>query len=288
MIDETAEEIAAMQTHSSSVVAVKAAHALRELLDREYPTVEEYLRALTQNSDALRRANRSHASLHTSQREIVRRVKAAEPDSVEAAKTATEAAIESVSEDVERGKRRAAREVADVLADGETLLTHDYSTTVLSALARATEAGKSFTVYVTEARPRVLGRKMARRLAEIEGVETHLIIDSAGGHYLPACDRVLVGMSCIADGNLYNRVGTYQLAATAADVGVPVTTTGSGAKLIAGGFQFKNDYRPVSEVMREPPEGFTVETPAYDATPLRLVDTVVTDGGVIDGNELAE
>lgn len=41
MIDETAEEIAAMQTHSSSVVAVKAAQSLRDLFDREFPTVDK-------------------------------------------------------------------------------------------------------------------------------------------------------------------------------------------------------------------------------------------------------
>jgi translation initiation factor eIF-2B subunit delta len=31
--------------------------------------------------------------------------------------------------------------------------------------------------------------------------------------------------------------------------------------------------------MREPAEGFTVENPAYDATPTRLLDSVVTDDG---------
>jgi len=71
MIDETVAEIEEMQTHSSSVVAIKAATALRELTDREFPTVEEYVRTLERNSHALRRANRSHASLHTTQQEIV-------------------------------------------------------------------------------------------------------------------------------------------------------------------------------------------------------------------------
>jgi translation initiation factor eIF-2B subunit delta len=31
--------------------------------------------------------------------------------------------------------------------------------------------------------------------------------------------------------------------------------------------------------MREPAEGFAIENPAYDATPLRLVDRLVTDHG---------
>jgi len=282
MIDETAQEIADMQTHSSSVVAVKAAEALRDLLDREYPTVGEYQRALEQNSSALLRANHSHASLYSTQREIVERVSAADVDSVEAAKAETEAAIEAVVERVELGKRRAAERATELLPDGATLLTHDYSTTVLAALSNAVAEGRSFTVYVTEARPRFLGRKMARRLAEFEGVDTRLVVDSASGHFLPECDRVLTGMSCIVGETLYNRVGTYPIAATATDVGVPVTVVGSAAKRVEGGFDFENDFRVASEVMREPAEGFTIENPAYDATPVDLLDSVVTDEGVHD------
>ncbi|MFW5974534.1 MAG: translation initiation factor eIF-2B [Natrialbaceae archaeon] len=285
MIDETAEEIADMQTHSSSVVAVKAAQALRELTDREFPTVAEYTRTLERNSDALRRANRSHASLHNTQREIVEAVRGGDPETVEDAQVATEEAIDRVVREVEQGKRRAADAATELLADAETILTHDYSTTVLSALARAVEDGTELTVYVTEARPRYLGRKTARRLAEFEEIETKLIVDSAVGHVLANVDRVLTGMTCIVDGTLYNRVGTYPIAATATDLDVPVHVVGSSAKIVNGGFAFENEYRAASEVMREPAEGFGIENPTYDATPTRLLDSVVTDEGTIDPPE---
>jgi len=282
MIDETAEEIADMQTHSSSVVAVKAARALRELTQREFPSVDEYCRTLERNSSALRRANPSHASLHNTQREIVAAVEDAAPASVEAAQAVTEEAIEAVVQRVETGKQAAAEELATLIADEGTLLTHDYSTTVLSGITAAVRDGATFTVYVTEARPRFLGRKMARRLAAIEAVDARLLVDGASGHYLPECDRVVVGMDCIVEDTLYNRIGTYPLAATAADVGVPVTAVGSAAKLVEGGFAFENEFRSPSEVMREPAEGFTIENPAYDATPTRLLDSVVTDEGLTE------
>jgi translation initiation factor eIF-2B subunit delta len=89
-------------------------------------------------------------------------------------------------------------------------------------------------------------------------------------------------MSCIVGEAYYNRVGTLPLCATAAELGVPVTVVGASSKVIdEGGFQFENEYRSPSEVMREPAEGFDIENPAYDATPTRLVDEVVTDRGVI-------
>ncbi|WP_227353983.1 translation initiation factor eIF-2B [Haladaptatus salinisoli] len=279
MIDETVEEIQEMQTHSSSTVAVKAAQALEDLLTREFETVEEFERALEHNSNALRRANPSHASLVTTQRAIVTMVTDAENESVEAAKRNTEEAIDSVVEQVVTAKRRAAENAAPLFEDGLTFMTHDYSSTVLEAVEQAVAEGAYLDAYVLEARPRYLGRKTARVLGEIDQVDVTLVVDSASGHYLPECDRVFTGMDCIVDETLYNRVGTFPLVATANEVGVPVTTIASSAKIVGEAFRFENDFRSGSEVIREPAEGFSVANPAYDATPTRLLDSVVTDEG---------
>ena len=280
MIDETVEEISEMQTHSSSVVAVKAAQALRDLTDREYPTVEDYLRSLDRNSSALRRANPSHASLHTTQHQIVNTVSDADPDDVATAKELTTEAIDDVIDSVESSKDRAASRAVSEIADDGVLLTHDFSSTVLAAIDDAIEAGHSFEVYVTESRPRFLGRKMTRHLSERDGIDVTLIVDSAAGHFMPQVDRVLVGMDCIVDDTLYNRIGTYPIATAAADNDVPVTVVGAAAKYVDGAFAFENENRSPSEVLREPAEGFEVANPAYDATPTHLLDTVVTDDGI--------
>lgn len=279
MIDETVAEIEAMRTHSSSEVAIKAAEALRELGERDYATVEEFARDLERNAGALRRANPSHASLENAMREITAAVTDEEYDSVDAAGEALAAAIESVVTDIETAKGEAAAAAADRLSDGDTILTHDYSTTVLEAIERAVADGAYLDVYVTEARPRFLGRTTARRLGAMDRVDVTLLVDSASGQYLDECDRVLTGMTCIVEETLYNRVGTYPIAATANDVGIPVTVTGSSAKVIEEGFVFENDHREDAEVLREPAEGFDIENPAYDATPLSLVETVLTDEG---------
>ena len=279
MIDETVEEIREMQTHSSSVVAVKAAEALRELLDREFATVEEYARSLERNASALQRAQPSHASLYNTQREIVSRIEGGEFDTIEAAKAETEAAIDDVVESVERAKHEAATNAVDLLPDGATVLTHDYSSTVVEAIELAAREGHHIDVYVTEARPRYLGRRTARTLAEVDRVDTTLVVDGAAGHYLDECDRVVLGMSAIVDDTLYNRVGTFPIAATAAELAVPVSAVGASEKLIDEGFVFENEFRSPAEVMREPAEGFSVANPAYDATPTHLLDGVVTEAG---------
>ncbi|TYL40634.1 initiation factor 2B [Natronococcus pandeyae] len=279
MIDETVEEIKDMQTHSSSVVAVNATRALEELLEREFATVEEYERALERNGSVLRRANPSHASLQNAVRGVVDDVTEADVDSVDEAKRLTQKRIDAVVSRVESGKELAAENAVEYLEDGATLLTHDYSSTVLEALEQAVEAGKEFDVYITEARPRFIGRKTARSLADLEGVDATLITDSAHGVYLEECDRIVIGMDCIVGETLYNRVGTFPIASTANQLGVPVTVIGSASKIVDSGFVFENEFRPGSEVMSEPAEGFTIENPSYDATPISLLESVVTDEG---------
>jgi len=280
MIDETVEEIEEMQTHSSSVVAVKAARALADLTDREFATVAEYERALSRNAQALQRANPSHASLHNAMGEVVDSVEDADPADVAAAKAATTDAIDRVVDTIESGKHLAAANAAAYLEDGQTILTHDYSSTVLEGIEAATQDGKFIEAYVTEARPRYLGRKTARQLAALDRVDPHLLADSAAGYYMDECDLVVVGMDCIVGDTLYNRVGTFPIAAVAERWDVPVVVVGSAAKIIEDGFVFENEFRSPSEVMREPAEGFVVENPAYDATPVDLVDEVITDEGV--------
>ena len=278
MIDETVEEIAELQTHSSSIVAIKAARALEELTGRNFATVDEFLRSLERNSNALRRAEPSHASLYGTQREIVSRVQAADDVAVSEAKQSLIEVIEAVVERVERGKTEAARRAAGGIGDGSVLLTHDYSSTVLEAIELALAAGRSLEVYVTEARPRYLGRKMARTLARHEGVSTTLLTDGAAGLALESCDQVLLGMDCIVGERFYNRVGTFPLVSTAVQQDVPVHVVGASSKVIeSGGFAFENEFRSTSEVMREPADGFEMINPAYDVTPTSLLSAIITD-----------
>jgi len=282
MIDETVREIEEMQTQSSSIVAVKAAKALRELTERECHTVEDFTRVVERNSSALQRANRSHAPLYTTQQRIVEAVTQADVDSVEAGKAALVDAIEDVVEEVESSKQRAAERAARLFDDGDVVLTHENSSTVMATFDEIRGDGKELEAYVTESRPRFLGRKTARQLAERDGVAATLITDGAAGHYLGEVDRVLIGMNCLIDDVLYNRIGTHSVVASAASHGVPVTAVGSSSKFIGSGFTFENTFRPTSEVMLEPAEGFGVANPGYDATPTRLLDSVVTENAVME------
>jgi translation initiation factor eIF-2B subunit delta len=282
MIDETVREIEEMQTQSSSIVAVKAAQALRELTERECHTVEDFYRVVERNSSALQRANRSHAPLYTTQQRIVDAVTESDAETVEEAKDVLVDTIEEVVSEVESSKAKAAERAAALIDDGDVILTHENSSTVMATVDSVLADDKQIEAYVTESRPRFLGRKTARQLAQREGVAATLITDGAAGHYLEEVDRVLLGMNCLIEDVVYNRIGTHSIVATAVSFDVPVTVVGSSSKFIGSGFTFENTFRPSSEVMLEPAEGFEVANPGYDATPTRLLDSVVTENAVIE------
>jgi translation initiation factor eIF-2B subunit delta len=204
-----------------------------------------------------------------------------EPTGVEDAKQLLEDTIDRVATDIETAKGEAAANAAEHIEDGETLLVHDYSTTVLESIENAARGGAHLTVYVTEARPRTLGRKTARVLAGMSRVDVRMVVDSAMGYALRDCDRVLLGITCITGGTYYNRIGTFPLVVTARELGIPVTAVGSGAKTIEE-FRFENEFRDAVEVMREPVEDVEIENPSYDATPIGMIDTVITDDGVVE------
>ena len=278
MIDETVAEIRAMRTHSTSVVAVKATRSLADLLEREYMTVDEFERDLEHNAGVLRRSNPSHAALHNAMREVERSV-VGEATTLEGAKQLLEETIERVVDSVETAKAAAAANAAERIDDGDTLLVHDYSTTVLEAIETAAMDGNHLTVYVTEARPRKLGRRTARALAGMDRVDVRIVVDGAMGYALRDCDHVILGITCITGGTHYNRIGTFPIVVTARELGVPITAVGSDAKRIEE-FRFENEFRDDVEVMREPIENVTVENPSYDATPIGMIDTIITDEGI--------
>lgn len=281
MINETVQQIKDEEIQSASIVAVKAAEALRELSTREYHTIEEFMRSLVRNSRALRQANPSHAMLYTTQQRIIAEVNESDPETVAEAKEQLEAVIREVATGIESSKERAAENAAELVDDGDVLLTHENSSTVMATLDCVLRSGKSIELYVAESRPRFLGRKLARQLAGRDGVDVTLIVDGAVGFYLSEVDRVLIGMDCVIDETIYNHVGTYPIVATAASEEVPVTVVGSASKFIGSGFDFENSFGLSSEVLLEPVEGLDVGNPDYDGTPTRLLDTVVTEDGAI-------
>ncbi|MDL0143380.1 ribose 1,5-bisphosphate isomerase, partial [Halobacterium salinarum] len=175
---------------------------------------------------------------------------------------------------------------ANRLRDGDTVMTHCHSTDALACVKAALDDGKHIEAVVKETRPRKQGHITADQLREW-GVPVTLIVDNAGRRYLDAVDHVLVGADSIAaDGSVINKIGTSMLAVVARERGVPVMVAAQTLKLhpdTLTGNTVEIEMRDETEVLaaadRHQLGAPDVENPAFDVTPPRYVDAIVTERG---------
>jgi len=172
------------------------------------------------------------------------------------------------------------------LRDGDTIMTHCHSTAALAVVEAAVEQDKTLSAVVTETRPRNQGHITAAALRDLD-VDVTLIVDGATRRYLDDVDHVLVGADSIAaDGSVINKIGTSGLAVLARDRGTPITVAAGTIKLdpatLYGGaveIEMRDDSEVIDEAARREIGDITVENPAFDVTPPRYVDAIVTERG---------
>lgn len=204
-------------------------------------------------------------------------------------------------EDVEINKRMAAhgakliKEEATILHHCNTgaLATVDWGT-ALGVIRMAHEQGKNIHVLVDETRPRLQGARLTAWELKQYGVPFTLIADNAAGHYMRTgkVDIVLVGSDrTAANGDVANKIGTYNLAVVAKENGIPfypVVPTSTVDLSLPSGDDIPIEERDASEVIgltlfgrSVAPDGIKVGNPAFDVTPYRYVTGIVTENGVV-------
>jgi len=164
--------------------------------------------------------------------------------------------------------------------------------TAQGVIVAAHRAGKDIHVWVDETRPVLQGARLTAWELQRFNVPMTLVSDTAAGSLMASglVDAVLVGADRITEnGDVANKVGTYQLAVLATHHGIPfyvaapfstvdLDTPAGDAVVIE-----VRDPREVTEPLGVPiaPEGTRAYNPAFDLTPAPLITAIVTDRGVI-------
>lgn len=176
---------------------------------------------------------------------------------------------------------------ARYMEDGDVVLTHGASTTVLSILAKAKEDGKNIQVIVTEARPEFQGRILAMALSDL-GIPTTLIVDSAHYYYMKKVSKVLLGATAICpNGCVVGRVGTGAVALVAREHRVKVYVAANTQKItaeVAFAEEASHERGEPSWVLPEEESkrlGIFVANPSYDVTPPEYVSLIITEKGAV-------
>lgn len=213
-------------------------------------------------------------------------------------RAAVEAAAREQFDEYLGKSRRLGAFMADRLADGDTILTHCWADSLLTeAIGQALADGKSVRAFCTETRPYLQGARLtAESLAEL-GVETIVITDSMAAtvmsrglvtKYITAADRVTL------DGHVINKVGTLQIALAAKEYAIPYFALVHAPDRNSPTFSDvpieERDGEEVLSCLGIRTASYRVRGyyPAFDVTPPKLVDAIVTDRGAFAPGKVAD
>ena len=195
---------------------------------------------------------------------------------------------------------RMGEEGAGLIQRGDSVLTYcntgslatgGYGT-ALGVVRSTWAAGKLARVFAGETRPWLQGARLTAWELIRDGIPVTLITDNAAAFLMQKqqVQWVITGADRVAaNGDVINKIGTYQLAVVCRYHGVKMMVVAPLSTLDMGmpdGRQVVIEQRPEAEVLEQAgrriaANGATAWNPAFDVTPATLVDYLVTEAGVI-------
>lgn len=171
------------------------------------------------------------------------------------------------------------------------LATIDYGT-ALGVIRTAHEHQKQIHVLVDETRPRLQGARLTAWELKEQGIPHQVIVDGASGHFMRrvGVDLCVVGADRVAaNGDVANKIGTYNLAVVAHENGVPFYVAAPTSTIDLNtptGDDIDIEERDMEEVTHVgvtqiTPDEVAVGNPAFDVTPARYITAILTEKGVV-------
>ncbi len=164
--------------------------------------------------------------------------------------------------------------------------------TAFSVIRRSFEKYKDVKAIALETRPYLQGARLTALELKEAGIPFHLITDNMSGFIMSKglVNGIVVGADRIAsNGDTANKIGTYTLAVLAMYHKIPFYVAAPISTIdpeIESGAEIPIEERNPDEVThcggkRIAPDGIAVYNPAFDVTPNRLIDAIITDKGVL-------
>ena len=164
--------------------------------------------------------------------------------------------------------------------------------TALGVIRAAHAAGLLTCVHVNETRPWLQGSRLTAWELVGEQIPSLLNVDSAAAHVLQQGEItwVIVGADRItANGDVANKIGTYQLAVLARHHQVKFMVVAPSSTIdmqLSSGVQIPIEQRQGEEILALAGQRVAAQidayNPVFDVTPAELIDVIVTERGVVE------
>lgn len=170
--------------------------------------------------------------------------------------------------------------------------------TALGVIRGAWLEGMVERVYADETRPWLQGSRLTAWELANEGIPVTVNADSAAAHLMKTkgITWVIVGADRItANGDVANKIGTYQLAVTAMHHGVRFMVVAPSSTIdmsLASGDEIQLEERDGRELLELGGQRVGADVDAYnavfDVTPADLIDAIVTEKGIVERPDTAK
>ncbi|WP_297845486.1 S-methyl-5-thioribose-1-phosphate isomerase [Pseudomonas sp.] len=170
--------------------------------------------------------------------------------------------------------------------------------TALGVIRAAHLEGMIERVYADETRPWLQGSRLTAWELANEGIPVTVNADSAAAHLMKTkgITWVIVGADRItANGDVANKIGTYQLAVAAMHHGVRFMVVAPSSTIdmaLASGDDIPIEEREGRELLELGGQrvGADVDAfnPVFDVTPADLIDAIVTEKGIVERPDTAK
>ncbi len=229
-------------------------------------------------------------------------------DSVPAARRAAVEEAQAIADENAAAGETIGQYGAPLLQEGTRMLTHcnagwlafvDWGS-ALAPVYAAKRQGRNVFVYADETRPRSQGARLTAWELVNEGIDHAIIADNASGFLMQRgeIDLVIVGTDRIAaNGDVANKIGTYEKAVVAHELGIPFYVTTPTSTIdpdCPNGAGIPIEERSPDEVLysyglmdngefgrvRIAPQQSTARNIAFDVTPAKYVTGIITEHGI--------
>ena len=190
--------------------------------------------------------------------------------------------LEEVLDELENNRARLAVFGSDLIKNGDIILTHCHSTSVINSLILAKKQGKKFKVYNTEARPKYQGHDTAKELAKHK-IDITMSVDSNIGNLINIVNKVFVGADAVdRNGNLANKVGSRLIAEVARNRKNVMFYSFTELYKYDKRRKIKVEQRDITEVVDiKKFKGVKILNPAFDIVPFKNIDGIITEIGLL-------
>tara|TARA_B100000085_G_scaffold127489_1_gene116060 strand:- start:54 stop:983 length:930 start_codon:yes stop_codon:yes gene_type:complete len=283
-------DIIELNIQGATNVAIEGVKAYYEYISRQSANqnIEDFKSKINNAQNLIINTRPTEPALQNGIKKINYELSKSDLDDIEEIKSLSVLSGKKYIDLIHKTKKQIIETGAELIQDGDTIMTHCHSSVSSAIIVKAFKDGKNINAICTETRPRYQGRKTAEELVSA-GIPTVQVVDSAMRWVLrkKSIDKIIIGLDAItSEGTIFNKIGSRLLALAAKESDIPLYVAGSLLKYDTGtllGGRTEIEMRDIDEITSDwktIPKGLKFLNPSFETVSRDLIGALITEKGI--------